>query len=482
MGTTCSGSQRGEEAVINQKECVVSQVLCVALLVSSSCSKKSQDPGAESPGAQAAITNRLDVGPEVRNNLGISFERAVRGRLGTWRKVPGHLEVPENRRWMLRAPASGRLAATAARWQRVEKGQEVARLLSPDLQASQRGLALAQANEKRAEQELATARTRHAQSDARVVEAAAIEAAGRQRLEEIQSHTESGNALLVKELLDLRRAIAESGRVSLDVAILRDGLAASVAAKAIELDQARLAIGEELQRLAMLTGLDVAELAKVSDGVFAAQQLDTLIVAAPSTGIVVELSATEGERVEQGSVILQVWDSSELRFRGQIPESDLGELAAGNRVRVEFPSPRLTPIDTMLNAMPPVADATTRMVRIEATVPNGDGVLAHGISAIGQVLVRESANEEILIPIRCVVFDGLEAIVFRRDPANDNVVIRTPVELGARAMQRVEVLAGVLEGDAVVADGLQQLKQTGLGKPPEGGHFHADGTFHSEHK
>ncbi|MBI5852415.1 MAG: efflux RND transporter periplasmic adaptor subunit [Planctomycetes bacterium] len=466
----------------NQKNFVIGQLLCAALVVLEGCSEKRQDPSAETPGAQAAITNRLGVGPDVRNNLGITFETATRGRLGTWRKIPGQLEVPETRRWVLRAPAGGRLAAAAARWQRVEKGQEVARLVSADLRESQRALALAQANHARAEQELATARTRHAQSDERVVEALGVEAAGRRRLEEIQGHADAGNALLVKEMLELRRAIAESGRVSLEIAILRDGLASNVAARSIELDQARLAIAEELLRLSVLTGVDVEELAKESDATLAAHELDTVVLAAPSAGVVVELSAAPGERVEAGSVILQVWDPSELRFRGHIPESDLGELSAGNRVRIEFPSQRLAPIDTSLNAIPPVADAVTRMVQVEATVPNDGQVLAHGISAIAQVLVRESANEEILIPIRCVVFDGLEAIVFRRDPADENVVIRTPVELGERAMQRVEVLAGVLEGDAVVADGLQQLKQTGLGKPPEGGHFHADGTFHSEHK
>ena len=101
---------------------------------------------------------------------------------------------------------------------------------------------------------------------------------------------------------------------------------------------------------------------------------------------------------------------------------------------------------------------------------------------MAHVLVMESENEEVLIPSRCVVFDGLEAIVFRRDPGDPSVVIRTPVELGSRAAGQVEVFAGVLDGDAVVADGIHQLKQTGLGKPPMDVHVHADGTWHADHK
>ena len=64
----------------------------------------------------------------------------------------------------------------------------------------------------------------------------------------------------------------------------------------------------------------------------------------------------------------------------------------------------------------------------------------------------------------------------------DIPVIRTPVELGARSSGYAEVIAGVLDGDELVADGVHQLKQTGLGKAPEGGHFHADGTWHEDHE
>ena len=61
------------------------------------------------------------------------------------------------------------------------------------------------------------------------------------------------------------------------------------------------------------------------------------------------------------------------------------------------------------------------------------------------------------------------------------VVIRTPVELGLRGAGNVEVLSGGRAGDLVVQKGIYQLKQTGLGKSPQGGHFLADGTWHPKH-
>ena len=87
-----------------------------------------------------------------------------------------------------------------------------------------------------------------------------------------------------------------------------------------------------------------------------------------------------------------------------------------------------------------------------------------------------------LIPEDCLARDGLEWVVFRRDPAEPSTVIRLPVELGDRAGDTVEVLSGLLEGDEIVRRGVHQLVHAGLGKAPPGTHIHADGTSHADHK
>ena len=76
----------------------------------------------------------------------------------------------------------------------------------------------------------------------------------------------------------------------------------------------------------------------------------------------------------------------------------------------------------------------------------------------------------------------LEFIVFRRDHASPEYVIRTPVAIGRRTQDTVEVLSGVGAGDELVRDGIHQLKQTGVGRPSAKGHFHADGTWHEGDK
>ena len=455
-------------------------LLGVAMVMVPSCSPVEEVVSPQ--GAGSAVTNRLDVSPAVVNNLGITWEKATRGKLGVWIKVPGQLEVPESRRWTLRSPAHARLLSVVPRWQVVEKGAEIAVLTSPELQEAQRAIDLAQRSLERAMEEVVAARARLVDSGAHLLDTKAFQAASRDRLVELEALHERGNALTIHEFIEARRTVTDAGKASLDAAIARDGLASLVATKQIEADQARLSVDERLNGLGVLTGLSVQELTETIGSEPTWRTIDSLTVRAPAPGVVVELLAAHGEMLETGAPIVRVFDTSELRFRGHLPEGDLGTLSAGNPVRLEFPSRQLQSIETFLNAPLPVADTETRMIHVEAVVPNDSGILAHGISVMAHVLVRESAHEEVLIPSRCVVFDGLEAIVFRRDPDDPSVVIRTPVELGSRAAGQVEVFAGVLDGDAVVADGIHQLKQTGLGKPPLGVHIHADGTWHTDHK
>ncbi len=454
--------------------------LCGLFLVLTSCSPE-QAENKQKKSAKAP-TNRLDVPPDVVNNLGITFESATRGRLGVWREVSGELEVPESHRWTLRAPARARILTVVPRWQAADEGVVLATLTSPDVQRTQSAIALAKQTLERTTKELAAARERLAESETHLGEAMAFEQASRKRLAELLALNEEGTPLTARELIEARRNVTEASKARLDAAIARDDLVSRVALRQLEANQARLSAAEKLSSLAILTGMSVEDLGKDTPQGPRWRGIDQLTIRAPASGIVVQVMAAQGEIVDAGAPLLQVFDPRELRFRWHLPEGDQGSLAAGNPVRLDFPSRRLQPVETKLAAPIPIADAGTRMVHVEAVVPNDNGTLARGMSVTAHMLVEQGKNEEALVSMRCVVFDGLEAIVFKRDPGDPNVVIRTPVELGARASGLAEVIAGVLEGDQVVADGIHQLKQTGLGKAPEGGHFHADGTWHSDHK
>ena len=459
---------------------LMSMLAIAALSILASCSRDHEHPGKAPETADEKPTNRLAVPPEVVANLGITFEQATRGKVGAWISVPGELYVPGTHRWNLRAPARGRLTAVALRWKTVEAGEVIAELMSPKLREAQQDLFAAHSLQARAKEESEAAHARLAEGEVQLIAARELASASLERLEHLRKLNKGTNTFVAKELLESQRQHAEAGRAALEAAVRRDALRETVRGKDLLRTQAQLRVDGHMDAFSILSGRTRKELLAGQEGSETWKTLESIIVRAPASGTIVDVPVSRGETVDENAPLTLILDPSELRFRGWLPEGDLRSLRSDATVRVELPG-GIAPITTRLLGPMPVADSATRRVQVEATVPNPDKTLPQGLSATAHIRVKESAGEEVLLPEDCVVTDGLEMIVFRRDPGDAGFVIRTPVELGLRGAGNVEVLSGVLAGDLVVQDGIYQLKQTGMGKPPKGGHFHFDGTWHPKH-
>ena len=73
-------------------------------------------------------------------------------------------------------------------------------------------------------------------------------------------------------------------------------------------------------------------------------------------------------------------------------------------------------------------------------------------------------------------------VFFRRDPSDPNRAIRVEADLGTDDGRWIAINSGLALGDEVVVDGAYELNlasETG-GMNRQGGHFHADGTWHAE--
>ncbi|MEM9799158.1 MAG: efflux RND transporter periplasmic adaptor subunit [Planctomycetota bacterium] len=453
-------------------------ILLAALALGSCIEDAAREPTAPEP---PSYTNRIPVPPKVVSNLGITFAAAETGRLERWKTLSGELVVPEHRQWTVRAPAAGRLLSMAPQWTPLRRGESLATLSSPELLAARGSLVLADERLEAAAAEVAAVLERLQESRESVGEAQRFETACRERLDEVLALEQSANALVARELLEARRYVADAGRTRLEAGIAHDALVSKLASKRLAVEEARLLADEARARIRLLTGAPGdAELHPPRDASSSERDAETVIpIPSPGTGTVHAVMATAGTTVAAGDPLARIAATDMLQFRGFLPESDAGSLPAGADVVLEFTSEHLPDAQTTLALQLPVADDATRMLSVWADVPNGSGMLASGMTARAHVLVARSESPRVLIPVACVVDDGLEAIVFKRDARDDDLVIRTPVRLGARSRERVEVLSGVRAGDVVVVDGVHQLQQTGLGKAPAGGHFHADGTWHA---
>jgi hypothetical protein len=96
-----------------------------------------------------------------------------------------------------------------------------------------------------------------------------------------------------------------------------------------------------------------------------------------------------------------------------------------------------------------------------------------------EIITKTSGASELAIPKSCVLPDGLDRVFFRRDPNNQDLVIRIVGDFGQDDGKWVEVMSGITDGDEIVAAGAFELVLASSNQVPKGGHFHADGTWHA---
>ena len=209
-----------------------------------------------------------------------------------------------------------------------------------------------------------------------------------------------------------------------------------------------------------------------------------LTVYARAAGIIEPAIAVSGSAVDAGAPLAATLDPTRVRLRASVPQGDLATL------RDTLPARIIPTTAAWRDAVPArlafalEADPTLRTHDLIAWPKPADGAALPawarpGVTAQLEVLLA-GGSPELAIPLAATIRDGLETILFRRDPADPDQVIRLSGDLGANDGEWVEVLSGVAKGDQVVVGGIYQLKLSGAGKAELGGHFHADGTFHAE--
>jgi len=215
------------------------------------------------------------------------------------------------------------------------------------------------------------------------------------------------------------------------------------------------------------------------------RSLSLLTVTAERAGVVHELAVTDGSWVHEGDRVLRTLRPQSLLFRAVALQSDIPRLQEPMTGQIVPPSGGQ--LATLGNLPVSVrfgldGDPRDRDVEIIATWDTEDDTQhwgRHGLAAALEINAEGTGRYSIAVPRRAIVKDGLESILFRRDPNDPNKVIRTPVPLGASDGRWVEVRAGVAVGDEIVLDGSYELMLASSSVSQEGGHFHADGTFHA---
>ena len=108
----------------------------------------------ESEVADASTTNRIDIPPSVRQNLGITFVTVEKRPVRTTIRLPGQFELRPDARREYHVVLPGRIELLVEQYERVERDQPLFHLDSPDWLKLQSELVSARNDMKRSHADL----------------------------------------------------------------------------------------------------------------------------------------------------------------------------------------------------------------------------------------------------------------------------------------------------------------------------------------
>lgn len=460
--------------------------------------------------APAPITNRIDVPPAVRRNLGITFAKVERRNVATTIRVPGQFEMIPKAHREYHATLSGRIELLVNQYDRIEPGMPMYRIDSPQWRAMQQTLSETAIVIRKAKQQLAGMDARLATIDkhaARLLEQETvwvdrikqvgdlINAGGGAASELTEARSQLANTRTSMAEVDEEHATAKQQRIEIESQLLgyqqsmplmyADALSEKV--KVIAGQPTRIDLA--LTPAAAMLGLSVDELRKnvgsEANPLPYWRTIDQVEFKAQQSGIVESQAVTNGAWVDASSLVLTSVDASQIRFRAIGLQADLGRLRDGMTVEIIPPRGGVQSLSGSVKGQLTLgleADALQRTIDLIMTPVSKElpAWARRGVSAEMEVVLDQTAAPSLAVPNTAVISDGLDRVLFRRDPKDPNKVIRLEADLGLTDGRWIVVESGLTDGDEVVHHGVYELMlASGSGKQ-KGGHFHADGTFHPD--
>jgi multidrug resistance efflux pump len=462
--------------------------LALALAVTSSgCKRETAEPAAANHAAAPAApapTNRIDVPATVRTNLGITFAKVESRNVARTIRVPGRFELSPQARREYRTMLGGRVELHVAQFDRVEPGRLLYTLDSPQWRELQEKL-----NET--ESQLLQARARaetidplmaaHEQHHIELENGVQI---WTERVQQLEQTRDTG-VVTAEEFAQARAALATTRAEWAEVREREAELRSRKVEVRAELNASQERFELLVSNASSLLGLSTDELL-VTDPKSPQQhprwrEIKLVEVRAAAPGAVEALALTSGAWASETNLVLATIQPERLRFRARGLQSDLNRLRDGLPGRIVPPKGSGPALDGTMEGAISLglsADPDERTVELFMTPAKLSNWARPGVAAHLEIVADGTGSPALAIPASSAIRDGLQTIVFRRDPANPDKVIRMEADLGVSDGRWTVISSGVKEGDEVVLDGVYPLMLATSGAMQKGGHVHADGTWH----
>ena len=203
-------------------------------------------------------------------------------------------------------------------------------------------------------------------------------------------------------------------------------------------------------------------------GVSSMEEAGAAAIRALFAGVVTKVDAAPGDVVDSSSTLLSVADLTRVYVEGQVYERDLGKIRLGQPARISVEAYPGQYFQGRVAAIRDVLDPATRTAGVRCEVDNTSGRLKLEMFATLSIPTSE-AHSALSVPADSVQTINQRQVVFVR---------KSELHFEAREVQvigngpDVEVVAGLKDGESIVAKGAFQLKSAFLARQLQAEHEH----------
>ena len=193
-----------------------------------------------------------------------------------------------------------------------------------------------------------------------------------------------------------------------------------------------------------------------------------IAIASPIDGTVADIEITIGQSVtDAGAKLMTITDDRQVLATANIYERDLGRLKIGQQVSVKVPGAGDKVFSGQISRIGTAVDSQSRVVPVQATLDNRDGLLKAGTFAEIKLATDKVTTPVVVIPAGAVVEADREKLVYVK---SGDGYQPTTVTLGQTVGDLVEVKTGLFAGDSVVSQRAPQLYAQSLKSKPASEH------------
>jgi Cu(I)/Ag(I) efflux system membrane fusion protein len=172
-------------------------------------------------------------------------------------------------------------------------------------------------------------------------------------------------------------------------------------------------------------------------------------VSTPTGGVIKTLGVRNGMSVMAGQTLAEVNGLSRIWLNASIPEAMAGQIRPGESVAATLPAFPGETFNGRVTAILPQTDAASHTLTARIDLPNPGGRLKPGMFASAQF--GGMSQPALLVPSEAVIRTGTRSLVMIAQPGGRYAPAE--VRIGREAGGKTEVLAGLSEGEKVVASG-----------------------------